>query len=510
MASIHKIKAVEAFWACSSALSALSALAALAAYTVIYNVYKSSVNDEPVNDEPVNDEPVNDEPVNDTVNDEPVNDTVNDEPVNEPVEKCDNKQSVGNSMVIRNSEDFYTDILQYIYEKYPSEIDNFNYSVEDIPHFNEFRYRRSEKSEKYRVFQPENCKIEVLYKGHNLTIDFEDVVDGNNNHMKLLLLPPGVRCGNPTEELCRKVTLRCRDVELLTEFADEARAWNKLKVKRITASSKDTMNVYYYKKDFWQLLAKSPKRPLSTVYLKEGIKDDLLTSVNDFFSHETRDIYLSFGIPYKSVNLIHGPPGTGKTSLIKAIASDLDCDLYILPISKDMLDTNLVDAFSFIIENEGKERIIVIEDIDTMFDGARKADDDKNGITLQAFLNCLDGFTCVEGTMLFLTANRPEVLDFAMIRSCRIDNKIKLDNADEYQTHKMFMTFLPHQSGNYKEFYQEIRYRDYSTAMLQEFLFYNRDCENIVDIVDKFIGIIDANDPKSFEILKEENKNFYS
>ena len=63
------------------------------------------------------------------------------------------------SMVIRNSEDFYNDILQYIYEKYPTSIDNFNYSVEDIPHFNEFRYRRAEKSEKYRIFQPENCKI---------------------------------------------------------------------------------------------------------------------------------------------------------------------------------------------------------------------------------------------------------------------------------------------------------------------------------------------------------------
>ena len=37
-----------------------------------------------------------------------------------------------------------------------------------------------------------------------------------------------------------------------------------------------------------------------------------------------------------------------------------------------MLDTNLVDAFSYISDNEDKERIIVIEDIDTLFDGERK------------------------------------------------------------------------------------------------------------------------------------------
>ena len=45
---------------------------------------------------------------------------------------------------------------------------------------------------------------------------------------------------------------------------------------------------------------------------------------------------------------------------------------------------------------------------------------------------------------------------------------------------------------------------------LQELLFYNRDSGNLLDLVDKLTAIIDRNDPKNFEILKEENKNFYS
>ena len=40
-----------------------------------------------------------------------------------------------------------------------------------------------------------------------------------------------------------------------------------------------------------------------------------MNNVRKFFSDESRDIYLSFGIPYKSVQLVHGPPGTGKTVL---------------------------------------------------------------------------------------------------------------------------------------------------------------------------------------------------
>ena len=123
-------------------------------------------------------------------------------------------------------------------------------------------------------------------------------------------------------------------------------------------NSKETMNVYYYKKDYWALLSKSPKRPLSTVYLQENLLDDIIGKTKKLFSDNTREIYLSFGIPYKSVQLIHGPPGTGKTSLIKSIASHLDCDLYILPISKDMLDTNLVDAFLILVIMKKKKELL--------------------------------------------------------------------------------------------------------------------------------------------------------
>jgi SpoVK/Ycf46/Vps4 family AAA+-type ATPase len=112
--------------------------------------------------------------------------------------------------------------------------------------------------------------------------------------------------------------------------------------------------------------------------------------------------------------------------------------------------------------------------------------------------------------MLFLTANKPEVLDFAMIRSCRIDNKIKLDYADKYQTEKMFNTFLPEQSDKFKDFYREISHKEFTTAMLQEFLFYNRDSLNIIELLDEFIEIVDKNDPKNFEVIKDEQKNFYS
>jgi len=174
-----------------------------------------------------------------------------------------------------------------------------------------------------------------------------------------------------------------------------------------------------------------------------------------------------------------------------------------------MLDTDFVSAFSYINDQDSNKRIIVIEDVDTFFDD-RKEGDKNNGITLQGFLNCLDGFTCMEGTVLFLTANKPEVLDYAFIRSCRIDHKIELDYADKYQTKNMFHKFLPDQCDRFEDFYSLIQHKQYTTAVLQEFLFYNRKCENILELLDKFNEIYEKNEPKNFEILKEENKNFYS
>ena len=163
---------------------------------------------------------------------------------------------------------------------------------------------------------------------------------------------------------------------------------------------------------------------------------------------------------------------------------------------------------SHLEEKENKKRIFVIEDIDSIFMD-RKKNDDQNSITLQGLLNCFDGFSCLEGTLLFITANKPEFLDYAMLRSCRVDHKFNMDYADKYQTRCIFEILHSNDPQLFKNFYKLIKNKKYTTAMLQEFLFYNRNSVGgLVEKVDDFFEIIEKNNPESFT-NGETEKNIY-
>lgn len=86
--------------------------------------------------------------------------------------------------------------------------------------------------------------------------------------------------------------------------------------------------------------------------------------------------YKDKGIPYTLGILLHGPPGTGKTSLIKAIAKDTNRHIFNIKLLPDTTKTQLNNLFfneTVKVIKNGKteiyniplnERIYVMEDID--------------------------------------------------------------------------------------------------------------------------------------------------
>ena len=159
----------------------------------------------------------------------------------------------------------------------------------------------------------------------------------------------------------------------------------------------------------------------------------------------------SSGIPYRRGYLLHGPPGSGKTSFIQALAGELDYNLCILNLSeRGLTDDRLHLVFSIIPER----CIMLLEDVDTAFLGREQSKEQgyryrrarlicsfQSSITLSGFLNALDGVVASEERIVFMTTNHPEKLDPALIRPGRVDVKEYLGYASRYQIREMFMRF---------------------------------------------------------------------
>jgi len=74
-------------------------------------------------------------------------------------------------------------------------------------------------------------------------------------------------------------------------------------------------------------------------------------------------IWLS-GIPYRRGYLLHGPPGSGKTSFIQALAGSLSYDICLLNLSERGLTD---DKLFHLLSNAPERSFVLIEDIDAAF-----------------------------------------------------------------------------------------------------------------------------------------------
>lgn len=72
----------------------------------------------------------------------------------------------------------------------------------------------------------------------------------------------------------------------------------------------------------------------------------------------------ALGIPYRRGYLLHGPPGSGKTSFIQALAGALSYDICLLNLSeRGLADDKLIHLLS----NAPERCFILIEDVDAAF-----------------------------------------------------------------------------------------------------------------------------------------------
>ena len=237
----------------------------------------------------------------------------------------------------------------------------------------------------------------------------------------------------------------------------------------------------------WSVYNKIPKRTLNTIYIESNIKSKILDDVLNFLKPEVEDEYNAFGIPYKKIYLLTGSPGSGKTSLIKALCNEINYNLGMLTITKETTNTTLLNAFKYI----DPKSIILIEDIDCLFN-KRQATNDNAQITFSNLINIMDGVLTKSGTIIFITTNHPDQLDNALLRPGRIDMILQINLPKKDEIEKLFIDLMSRYldketiKTDFDKFYDTIYKRKLSMSAIVNFLFTYKDkyMENISELID--------------------------
>ncbi|CCM04217.1 uncharacterized protein FIBRA_06384 [Fibroporia radiculosa] len=186
------------------------------------------------------------------------------------------------------------------------------------------------------------------------------------------------------------------------------------------------------------------KRPLHSVVLAESVAERIEQDVTEFL--QRRQWYEDRGIPYRRGYLLHGPPGSGKSSFIQALAGALSYDICLLNLSeRGLADDKLIHLLS----NTPERSFVLIEDVDAAFNKRVQttADGYQSSVTFSGFLNALDGVASGEERIIFMTTNHPEKLDPALIRPGRVDLAVLLGDATPEQARRLFVSFYEGTSG---------------------------------------------------------------
>jgi hypothetical protein len=292
----------------------------------------------------------------------------------------------------------------------------------------------------------------------------------------------------------------------------------------------ETLN--YTIKDF------STNKIFNTIFFEE--KEMFINQLNFFLENETW--YKNKGIPHHLGILLHGSPGCGKTSIIKATLEHTKRHAFVIPLNRvktcgeleNIFYSESVDDINIPIN----KRIYIFEDVDCVsnivFDRKNKKDDTSDNeeydsdneeynifssstnnndinlnkniinllknnkktsfkhsdkLNLSCLLNILDGIIETPGRIIIMTTNYPEKLDKALLREGRIDLNIELKLFNKEMIKKLLLFFYEVSNEYFENNNSYNKIVDYKISPAQIINICQKNIDNIDNTINEIIKL---------------------
>ena len=200
-----------------------------------------------------------------------------------------------------------------------------------------------------------------------------------------------------------------------------------------TDNNNDTGTITLYEisgeRDGWTSIKSFvEKRGFDTLFFDGNIHQEIKDHIDNW--ERCEDVFAKRGLTHKTGILVHGKPGTGKSTLAKAIASDLN--YVLISIDSSSFDNiNLIELTNA-INNDNMKAVIFIDELDTIFKSRDDDTTDDQKARVNKLLSFLDGVNSPNHAIFVATTNYFNKLDAAVKRKGRFDKVIELTdmNAD--------------------------------------------------------------------------------
>ncbi|MGB7373305.1 CDC48 family AAA ATPase [Pontixanthobacter sp.] len=175
----------------------------------------------------------------------------------------------------------------------------------------------------------------------------------------------------------------------------------------------------------------------SVNYDDVGGIDDTIQALREMVELPLRypELFTRLGVdPPKGV-LLHGPPGTGKTRLAQAVASESDAEFFVIN-GPEIMGSGYGESEKKLREvfedaTKAAPAIIFIDEIDSIAPKRDRVPGEAEKRLVAQLLTLMDGLNSRANLVVIAATNRPDAIDEALRRPGRFDREIIIGVPDE-------------------------------------------------------------------------------